>query len=297
MATAAKKMAPVASKSRALQPWEEDMARAAKRQAEVNKPIGMFKRLNVQGGVLMIDEKPVKDNALEVVILAATRENQWYDKPYQAGVAAVPGCYAFASQDGDDPEAEMAPEASCDNRQGDDEGKCADCWANKMASADTGKGKACQNVVRMILTTPDALEGPAEMKEAEARTFKVPVMSVKNWSRYVNELADEMSRPSWGVVTKITVKPDVKSQWQVNFEFVELVNFDGPLYEAMQKRVSAELKNLYTGYPKLEEQEAPPAKASKASGGRPAPQRGAPAKPVAMPTNGAAAKKKLGGKY
>lgn len=250
MATAKKTAPAKPSASRALQPWEAEMAAAAKKQAAVEKPIGLFKRINISGGVLIIDEKPVPKNTMEIIVLAATHENQYFDKPFDPGTPAVPACYAFADLKAEDPEGEMKPDANSEDKQSE---SCSDCWANKMASATTGKGKACGNVRRMIVTTPDAIEGVTNLKEAEARQFKVPVMSTKNWSKYVHMLEEEIKRPYWGVVTRMWVEPDVKSQWQVKFEFVELITFDAKLYEGMKARVAAEEKNLFVPYPKLED--------------------------------------------
>jgi len=302
MATA--KKSPPASTTRAVALWDEELAAAAKKQAAVEKPIGLFKRLNISGGVLMIDDKKVPGNEIEVIVLCATHENQWYNKPYNPAVPAVPACYAFGDPTLEEPEGQMAPDDSVEDKQGDDNGLCANCWANKMGSAETGKGKACQNVRRMIVTTPDALESAEALKNAETRMFKVPVMSVRNWVKYVHELEESIHRPSYGAVTKISVVPDQKSQWQVLFEFVELVNFDAELYGAMKKRVSDETKNLLSPYPKLEEQEEQAPRRGTSKVAMPQNGKAAPAgvgkRPVVPPPkaqqNGAAAKR-AGGKY
>ena len=267
------KTPPKPSSSRALQPWEADLAAKATRQAAVEKPIGLFKRINIVGGHLFIDDKAVKGDEMDIVVLASTHENQWFNKPYESGTPAVPACYAFGDLNAEDPEAEMKPHPAAEDPQCE---TCADCEHNRMGSALTGKGKACGNVRRLIVTTPDALKGPKELKEAEARQLKIPVMSTRNWARYVNDLNEEVKRPPYGVVTGMSVVPDKKSLWQVLFEFRELITFDGPLYEAMKARVAAEEKNLVVPYPRLEEQEAPPpARGGKPAGKAPAPAKGA----------------------
>jgi hypothetical protein len=262
MATSKK---PPASKSTAIQPWEAEMAAAAKKQSAVEKPMGLFKSVNIQGGVMTIDDKKVPGNAIRAVVLAATHENQYYDSPFTPGVAAVPACFSFGDQALPDPEAEMRPHPDSRSPQGDDDGKCAGCWANKMASADTGKGKACGNVRRLIITTEDALESPEAMAEAEARSLKVPVMSVRNWIKFVHEIDEDMLRPYWGVIVNIKVVPDQKSQFQVLFEFEELITFDAALYAATKKRVAQAAKDIVTPYPKLEAPVAAPAKGKPAA--------------------------------
>lgn len=277
MATAAKKTPPKLSQSRAIQPWEEEMAKAAKRQASVEKPMGLFKQVAVKGGVMYIDEKPIPGNKFDAVVLCATHENQWYNKPYNPNVPAVPACYAFGDQTLEDPEAEMAPSKDVEEIQGDEDGKCVGCWANKMGSADLGRGKACQNVRRLILVTADAVESVDALKDAEARAMKIPVMSVKNWVAFVHELDEMAHRPSYGAVVQISCVPDPKSQWQIKFAFQELITFDADLYETMKKRVGTAGKEIASPYPKMEDQpEPPPARggnrpAAKVLAGKPGP--------------------------
>lgn len=296
MATKAKPPAsPPLSKSRAIQPWEEEMAAAARKQAAVEKPMGLFKQVTVTAGNMFIDEKPVPGNKLRAVVLAATHENQWFNKPYNPNVPAVPACYAFGDQTLEDPEGSMAPSDNVDDKQGDDNGLCANCWANKMGSADTGKGKACGNVRRLIITTEDALESVDKLKNAEARSMKVPVMSVRNWGAFVHTIEEEMHRPYYGVVVEISIVPDKKSQWQVKFEFMELVTFDAELYAAMQRRVKQAQADIITPYPKLEEQEEPALKGKRNGAAQPMAgpatrKGGKPALPATQPAQKRASK-------
>lgn len=277
------KPAPAAVKKpgTALVPWEQQMAEAATKAAAAEKPMGGFKAISTRGGILSVDENAVEGNELRVVVLGAVHENQYYTKAFNPNKAEVPDCYAFGDPKADDPEDGMAPHEETDEekRQGDDNGLCASCWANQMGSADVGKGKACKNVRRLAVVTEDALESADAMLEAEVRVLKVPVMSVKNWANYVrNTCAEELKRPAWGVVTKIKVVPDPKSQFKITFGFEELVTFDQELYDAVQKRVNEVLGALVVPYPKMEDQPEPPPR------GRPQPVRGPVSRKAPLPT-------------
>ena len=262
MATAKK-----TSKSTALVPWEQEMKAAAQRQSSVEKPVGLTKSISTRGGILSIDENAVPGNSLDVVVLVSVHENQMFDGPYNPNVPQVPSCYAFGDPESDDPEENMVPHEKAKNPQ---DSKCAGCWANEMGSADTGKGKACKNVRRLAVVTSDALDSAEELETAEVRTLKIPVMSVKNWANYVRtKLGEELERPTWGVVTTISVVPDAKSQFKINFAFKELVNFDQGLYDAMKSKIREVTPNMVAPYPELEE-EAPPARGGR--GGRGAAQ-------------------------
>lgn len=282
MATApAKKLTPAPAKTTAIVPWEKDMAAAAERGAKAEKPVGMFSSIAIGQGILKIDDVPIPGNRMRGIVLCATPENQYYDRPYDAQNPTSPVCFSFGDPTADEPEDGMAPHETSTTKQGDANGLCAECWANVMGSAEIGKGKACKNIRRMLIMPEDAIENGADgIKKAEVRMLKVPVMSVKGWVNYVRQtLFEEMKRPMWGVITEISLVPDPKSQFRVMFEFSELINFDQKTYDAMKAKVSAMLPQLITPYPPVEETPAPAPR-----GRAPAPQRtAAPGKPVGVP--------------
>lgn len=256
------------STSRALTVWEQRMAEAAKKSAKAEKAVSGLRGISIRGGVLTVDDQPVPGNELDVVVLVALHENQWFPKPFDPDTPAIPDCYAFGDLDAEDPEDGMAPHPESQDKQGDDNGLCANCWANVMGSAERGKGKACRNVRRLALVTADALESAEAMAEAEVRVLKIPVTSVKGWALYVrNTLSEELQRPCWGVVTTIKVTPDPKTQLKVHFTFKELIDFDDELFEALDKRINEVKPQLTAPYIPIEAAPAP----APAPRGRPAP--------------------------
>ncbi len=244
------------STSTALTLWEQEMAEAAVAQGSTENSVGGFKTISLRGGILAIDDNAVEDNELRVIILAGIHENQLYEAAFDPDTPSTPICYAFGeSEDG------MSPHEAVATPQHEN---CESCPHNQWGSADKGKGKACKNVRRLVCITEDALESPEALQEAEARMLKLPVMSVKNWTTYVkNVLAEEIKRPSWGVVTTIKVVPDAKSQFRVQFKFEELVEFDQDLYEGMKKRATLAKETAMAAYPVYEEEEKPAKPAKK----------------------------------
>jgi hypothetical protein len=268
------------STSTAITLWEQEMEQAAVAQSATEQHVGGYKSVSLKGGILSIDDNPVEDNEIRVVILSGIHENQMYEGNYNPEKPTTPSCYAFG-----DNEDEMSPHEASTNKQAD---LCSSCWANEWGSADIGKGKACKNVRRLVLITEDALESAESLEEAEERMLKLPVMSVKNWTTYVKDvLAEQLKRPSWGVVTTIKVVPDAKSQFRVQFKFEELVQFDQELYDAMKKKAEQARKNSASAYPVFEEDEEP-AKPQR---------RTIPIKPAGKTTAAKAAPSKRGGKY
>lgn len=279
------------AKTTAITVWEEQMAAAATKQAASEKP-STFKSISLRGGQLSVDDSPIPGNELDVVILCSAHENQYYTADFDADNPTIPACYAFSEIDGE--EDGMAPHEESEDKQGDDNGLCAACWANQMGSAEKGRGKACKNVRRLAVVTADALESADALNEAETRMMKIPVMSVKGWASYVREKLGEINRPTWGVVTNIKLVPDPKSQFRVVFTFGELINFDQDLFDAMQAKIKSVAESIVAPYVKMEAPEPAPRgrgrPAPAARGGRAAPApaapRGRPAAPAPVKPQG-----------
>lgn len=248
----AKKTPAPKAETQAIQKWDEELAAYAEQQASTEQASG-YKSVSIQGGQLTVDDNPVEGNEMNVVVLAAIHENQYYAGAFVPGAPNLPVCYAFGDPSDGDPEDTMAPHEKCPDKQHD--GYCADCPKNQWGSAETGKGKACKNVRKLAIITEDALD--EDLDEAEVRTLKVPVTSVKNWASYVRNKLLEVKRPCWGVVTKIKVVPDRKSQFKVTFGLESLIEFDGTLYPKLKSKVDAALKDLQAPYPEPSEEEEP----------------------------------------
>ncbi len=282
----AAKTAPAKKPGTAVVLWEEEMKAAAVKQAASEKVFEGFKRINIQGGCMMIDGEAVKGNTLDVVVVGAVHLNEWYESAYNPAKPTVPSCYAYGdnSLEPETIEDDMAPADSVEDKQSE---KCADCWANAYGSADTGRGKACKNGRRLVVITEDCLENGPSIKDAEERSLSIPVMSGKNWAKYLKDvLAAELGRPYYGVVTTVSVVPDPKSQFLIKFAFKELIDFTEETWLAMKAKIAAVEKTIVAPYPKQSDLDAQQADKAPAKGGR-----GTPMKPV-----GRVAQKAVAGK-
>jgi len=267
------------SASRSLTVWEAKMATAAEKSAKAERPVSMLSGISTRGGVLTVDERPVPGNELDVVVLVAVHENQKFDGPYNPDSHQIPSCYSFGDPDAEDPEGSMAPHEEASDKQGDDNGLCAGCWANAMGSDPTPgrKGKACKNVRRLALITADCVSSADDIASAEVRVLKVPVMSVKGWATYVRQDLKELGRPYWGVVTTVKVVPDAKSQFKILFTFKELVDFTDETFDALEKLIEKVKPQLTTPYVQMEAPAPAPAPRGRAPARQPP---AAPMKPV-----------------
>jgi hypothetical protein len=128
---------------------------------------------------------------------------------------------------------------------------CKTCWANEWGSAERGKGKACSNRRRLALIpagtyTPvkgggfelEVEEDAAHYQSTDVAYMKLPVMSVKGFAAYLKQVAEQFKRPLHGVLTRIYVEPDPKSQFRVKFELIEVIE-DADIMPVLMQRNKA----------------------------------------------------------
>lgn len=227
-----------AKQTKALTNWEAEMEAQAQASVAQEQTAGSGggRFFGLRAGQLTFNDATFPGNQIAVVILDSVFENIYYEEAFDAETKNPPTCYAF----GRDAET-MGPPKEVDEydefeRQSE---LCKDCWANEWASASKGKGKACSNRRRLALIpagtyTPvkgggfdlELEEDPAHYASTEVAYLKLPVMSVKGFAAYLKQVAEQFKRPLHGVLTRIYVEPDAKSQFRVKFEMIELLDGD-----------------------------------------------------------------------
>lgn len=236
--------------------WEAQMKEQAEIAAGAQRSSGGGgKFFSMQAGVLSFDGTPLPGNQMAVVILADIMENSYYEGAYDPNTPASPKCFAFGRDEDD-----MEPHEAVDKDPYFDRQhpQCNGCPRNEWGSAPTGKGKACKNVMRLALIPAgqykakgsgrnvtyelDLYDEEAQFTKAEVAYLKLPVMSVKHYSKYVKAITAELGRPPHGVITNIYVEPDPKSQFRVMFEVVDRVGTD--LLPTVMKRHQVEEASL-----------------------------------------------------
>jgi len=238
---------------KSLVKWDEQLANLAK-DATKGMDLPTAKFVSIKSGQLSFAGAKMPGNELRAVILGWVYENQYYDEDYNPEVPQTPGCYAFGT-DHDT----MAPHANAERPQAE---ACAGCPLNEFGSAENGKGKACKNVVRLAMIAENDME---DLDAAELVYMKVPVMSVKNFTMYAKKtVAQALGRPYWAVVTQITVEPDSKSQFRVNFTVAEQIE-DSDLFEPLKDLWEKTMEGIAFPYPKAEAREKPEPKTTKKS--------------------------------
>lgn len=243
---------------RAVANYDEKWAQqATEAKKGFEAPTGKF--ISLKGGKMTYGGANIPNNEFNAVVLGAVYENQYFDpeQPYDSESPQSPICYAFGH------EKECKDASPHENSPTPQSDACAGCDHNEFGSAEKGKGKACNNRMRLALITEDELENIAT---AELTFLKVPVMSVKNFQKFVTDAEKIHGRPYYGVVCRIFLEDDDKSQFRVVFEPTDKIDGDP---DAVKERHEAVMKEIDFPYPEVVREPAPKKAAKKGTGKKP----------------------------
>lgn len=254
--TATKKTAAKRKPGKSMVSWSEELAKRAQMAAAVEENVGNGGAfVSLKGGRLAFQGAEIPGNKVNVVILDHMLEYVYYGDRYDPDNPAPPIAYAF----GRDEDTIRWHENSVDELDGEPiAGElCKNSSINQWGSADQGRGKAAKNQRRLMMITEDQLESVEDIENATPAFLKVPVTSVKGWAGYVRQLEKTLQRPPLGVITEISVVPDPKTQFKVQFKLVEAIE-DGDVIEALLKKAdNTELDFPYAPASDDDEDEAP----------------------------------------
>lgn len=219
--------------------WTKEMEAQAKIAADAQRTGGGGGSFfSLKAGQLSFGGNTFPGNQMAAVILGHVIENSYYDTAYDPDTPAGPKCFAFAESEED---LAPNPEHLKDDYFDQQSEACDGCPMNEWGSARTGRGKACSNVMRLALIPAGEYkmkggrnagmelvlyDDPEHFAKAEVAYMKLPVMSVKNYSAFVKQLAADIRRPPWGIIVNISLAPDAKSQFKVVFELVDELSND-----------------------------------------------------------------------
>jgi hypothetical protein len=235
---AEKKDVPAVAAGTAVADWQKQLADMAIATAEAEKPSGNW--VSFKSGVLSVGGNPIKGNKMQVVVIHSAFENQIYRDKYNANnPGQTPYCYAIAELDED-----LKPHPDASDPQA---ASCAECPNNVWGSdPEGGKGKACKNVRRLAMIS---VADMGDIVKAPVAMANLPVTSVKNWSTYANQIANVLKIPPLAVITELSVEPDAKTQFQVNFSLVDKVT-DGAQIQALLTKRKDTTPLIFAGYDK-----------------------------------------------
>jgi hypothetical protein len=207
---------------------------------------------------------------MNCIVLAQILENQHYAVSFDPDSPASPDCYAF----GEDRKA-MVPHEAVENPVNP---TCAGCPNKEFGTAEKGKGKACNDVIRLALISAED-----EIETAEIAYLKLPYFSTLDWAGYVRQLTEVHNKPPLAFVTEISVQPDPKSQFRVKFSMVEEIDMTQNVWTALKARYDEAIKVIGFPYPKFEQPQAPAARQPRVAARKATGLPATPAVTAAMP--------------
>lgn len=254
------------SKSNALVKWDEELAKQAEIAAGMEANTGGGQFFSLKGGILSWQDAPLPNNQMAVVILDSIFETTYYEGEYDPDTPQSPTAFAFGRDEKtltwhENSDPEFAGKLCCESE------------VCQWGSADRGRGKAARETRRLALIPAGTFNqnGKFEMFDDEehfASTaigfMKLPVTSVKGYASFVKQVAGALRRPPFGIVTKVKVVPDPKTQFKVVFE--PIMNIPDELMGTiMQRHEEAKSTIDFPYQPVDEEQAAPPKRGSRAA--------------------------------
>jgi hypothetical protein len=106
--------------------------------------------------------------------------------------------------------------------------------------------------------TADSVTSPESVGISEVSALRIPVTSVKGYATYLQTVATATARPLTGVITKISLVPDPKTQFRLQFSFVKAID-DLDIVRALIARGQREMDNAIATAGIEEDTDAAPA--------------------------------------
>lgn len=244
---------------KAMAKWDEELAKRAQMATKMEESsLGGGAAISIRGGIMQFQNAPIPGNKLNAVILDHTFLNAYYPEEFDPDNPQNPSCFAIGKA-----QADLAPHEKAEHPEHD---RCVTCplgGKEAWGTSDKGRGKACKNSRRLVLIPESGLE---DIEAAQIATLQLPVTSVKGWAGYVKQLNDTLKRPTLGVITEISLIPDVKSQFRLQFKLVK--NVPNESLEGLFKKADAAQEQLMRPYLPIENEDGGKAKAKPKAGAK-----------------------------
>lgn len=246
------------STSTAVATWDEELAKQAEIAAGMEQSTATGQFFSLRSGQLSWQDAPLPGNQMVVIILDSIFETVYYEGAYDPDTPQGPVAFAFGR--------DQATLVWHENSSPEFAGKlCSESEVCEWGSADTGRGKAARETRRLAMIPAGTFDqnGKLQLIEDEdhyATTaigfMKLPVTSVKGYAAFVKQITGALKRPPHGVVTKVKVVPDPKSQFKVVFE--PIMSVPNELMAAIMQRHEEAKATIDFPYQPYDEEAAPP---------------------------------------
>lgn len=231
------------NETKALTNWDEELAKAAEQSIEMEKSTKVGTFISLQGGVMTYLDQPLTNNSFNGVVLAAALEQVYYENGWNPDAPTGPSCFAFGIDSNN-----MVPDASIPEPMNHDCKSCPkNAWGTAVnAAGKPAKGKACKTKRRLIVIPFNQEMTSEDIMNAEVAYISIPTMSIKNWANYIRKVTLTHRRPFWAMATKVFLTPDKKTQFQVHFDPIAIINVD--LLGSLKSKVEEASKLIMIPY-------------------------------------------------
>jgi hypothetical protein len=208
---------------------------------------GGFPFVSTRGGRFRFEDEALP-NPMPVVILGAMRTNTYYgEEAYDPDNTSPPVCFAMNFEDD---ESLMAPPPDLDTRCAD---SCSVCPMNKFGSGQRGRGKACKNQMRLAMLP----YGDHNFAKIGGARLAIPPTSLKTWGPFAKKVIEGLKRPLFSVVTLVSIEPDPKTQFTINFDLQDVID-DEDLLVTLMERVDGDGRQSLESVPSVGAEDATP---------------------------------------
>jgi len=239
------------SGQQALVKFDAELAARAALSAQMEAGVSLGQFISTRNGHFSYQGAPIKDDRLEVVVMASILENKFYDRDFDPDQPSSPACYAFGTDN-----ATMCPHAAAPTPQCE---TCFACKQNQFGTSIRGRGKACKNSRRIALLSKDDLKN---ITEGPIAYLPLPVTSVRGWAACVMQITQVLKYPLWAMVTEITIAPDLKTQYCISFRALSSIT-DRTMLTALLARSNQVEEGIGFPYPVYQQLSVPTGKRSK----------------------------------
>lgn len=166
--------AKVSPSQNALAAWS-----AHKEKFERKEEITGGQKISTQGRLFSIGGKKIGDGkSITAIILQFSAVKKWYIEKWSEDSRVPPACFALGM-----PGEELVPHENAADKQS---ATCGACQHNVFGSAETGKGKACADVRRLVLLTSTELADKkvASPENTTLSVLEIPPTGLANWKNF-----------------------------------------------------------------------------------------------------------------
>jgi len=187
--------------------WKDRLAQDAQKQ--VAQEATDSNRITPKHGEFYVGDVAI-GKTVDCVVVAAINERCYYNKPYDPEAIDAPACFAQNEEFHLLAPHENVPEPECEN--------CQDCPQAEFVRVEgqkRPKAPPCKTYKKLALINADAIKS-GDYGAKDLVFLKVSPTSVKNWKKYATECGGD-GMPVWACGTRISIKSDANTMWQINF--------------------------------------------------------------------------------